>query len=400
MPPEKIIGDVSPAFSPDGKRIAFIRAFSSGVNDVYVARVAGGPARRVTYDNRYLLSLTWAPDGRCLLFSSNRRGNHALWIVPESGGNPVRVPMVSENVTDPAFSRDGHKMAYAQFFDDTNIWRFDLAGRSAPKKVIASTQYDSSPQYSPDGTRIAFRSSRSGSSEIWICDSEGRAPVQLTHFGRTLTGTPRWSPDGTQIAFDSRPEGQPDIYTIPAAGGEPHRVTTDPLEDVVPSWSHDGKWIYFASHRTGAWQVWRAPVAGGPEQQVTRQGGFAAFESPDARFLYYAKGRTERGLWRKRLPDGPEEEVIPELKPGFWGYWAVGAKGIYFLDWAGPGKPAEIWLQVLQGQSRVHIGTVDGPPIPADSAFAVSPDARYILYTQVDQSGSDILILDHYRAPH
>jgi len=395
LPPEKIIGDVSPAFSPDGKDVAFIRAVSSGVNDVYVASVAGGTVRRVTFDNRYLLSLTWGPGGRSILFSSQRRGNYALWTTSISGETPVRVPMVSENATDPAFSRDGRKMAYAQFFEDTNIWRFDLEGREQPRKIVASTQYDSSPQYSPDGKRIAFRSSRSGSSEIWICDYEGRSPTQLTHFGGTLTGTPRWSPDGTQIAFDSRPDGQPDIFIMSANGGEPRRVTTDPLEDVVPSWSRDGNWIYFASHRTGAWQVWRAPAASGPEQQVTRLGGFAAFESPDATFLYYAKARNEAGLWRKRLPDGPEEEFIPELKAGFWGYWAVGAKGIYFMDWPAPGKPVELWLQ---SASRVRIGTVDGPPEPADSAFALSPDGRHVLYTQVDHSGSDILILDHYRA--
>ena len=394
LPPEKIIGDVSPAFSPDGKWIAFIRAFSSGVNDVYVAPVTGGAARRVTFDNRYLLSLTWAPDSRSVLFSSNRRGNYALWTVPVSGGTPVRVPMVSENATDPAFSRDGHKMAYAQFFEDTNIWRFDLSGRTAPKKVVTSTQYDSSPQYSPDGSRIAFRSSRSGSSEIWVTDAEGRVPVQLTRFGGTLTGTPRWSPDGGQIAFDSRPEGQPDIYIISSNGGEPRRVTTDPLEDVVPSWSRDGKWIYFASHRTGAWQVWRAPVAGGTEEQITHLGGFAAFESFDGKVLYYAKGRSEAGLWRKTLPDGPEQVYIPELKAGFWGYFAVAEKGIYFLDWAGPGNPAGLFFQ---GSTRQQVGTVDGPPAVADSGFALSPDGRYLLYSQVDQAGSDILIMEHYR---
>jgi Tol biopolymer transport system component len=376
--------------------VAFIRAISSGVNDVYIASLKGGGVRRVTFDNRYLLSLTWAPDGRSILFSSQRRGNYALWTAPISGGTPARVPMVSENATDPAFSRDGHKMAYAQFFEDTNIWRFDLEGREQPTKIVASTQYDSSPQYSPDGKRIAFRSSRSGSSEIWLCNSEGRSPTQLTHFGGTLTGTPRWSPDGTRIAFDSRPEGQPDIFVISANGGEPRRVTTDPLEDVVPSWSLDGKWIYFASLRTGVWQVWRAPVAGGPEQQVTRLGGFAAFESPDSKFLYYAKARNEPGLWRKPLPDGPEEAVIPQLKAGFWGYWAIGAKGVYFMDWPAPGNPLELWLHGPASTGRV--GTVDGPPEPADSSFALSPDGRYILYTQVDHSGSDILILDHYRA--
>src|SRR4051794_24846959 len=105
--------------------------------------------------------------------------------------------MVSENASDPAFSRDGHKMGYARLFQHRNIWRFDLEGHAPPKKVIASPQYDSSPSISPDGSRIAYRSNRSGSNEVWLSDAQGRASFQLTRVGGALTGTRRWSPDGS-----------------------------------------------------------------------------------------------------------------------------------------------------------------------------------------------------------
>jgi Tol biopolymer transport system component len=287
-------------------------------------------------------------------------------------------------------------MVYAQFFEDTNIWRFDLTGRAAPKKVVASTQYDSSPSISPDGSRIAFRSNRSGSNEIWESDSEGRAAWQVSRVGGALTGTPRWSPDGLRIAFDSRPEGQAEIYTMPI-GGAMQRVTNSPAEDVVPSWSSDGRWVYFASNRSGAWQVWRASSGGGgPEEQVTRLGGFAAFESPDGKYLYYAKGRGADGLWRKRLPDGDEDVYVPELRTGFWGYWALNEKGLYFVDWAGAGRPASIWWQPFAGR-RTLAGTFDGAPAVADSGFALAPNGRYILYSQMDTAGSDILVFENYR---
>ena len=301
------------------------------------------------------------------MFTSDRARNHALWIVPAAGGTPTRVPMVAENASDASFSRDGRNMVYAQVFEDTNIWRFDLAGKAAPKKIVASTQYDSSPSIAPDGNRIAFRSNRSGSNEIWESDSEGRAAWQVTHVGGALTGTPRWSPDGTRLVFDSRPLGQAEIYTM-RVGSAMVRVTNSPSEDVTPSWSHDGKWIYFASNRSGAWQVWRTPsTGGGPDEQVTRLGGFAGFESEDGQHLYYAKGRGAEGLWRKRLPDGPEEVFVPELRAGLWGYWALSAKGLYYFDWAGPGKLATIWWQPFSGR-RTQVGTVEGPlvpPIPA-----------------------------------
>jgi Tol biopolymer transport system component/serine/threonine protein kinase len=392
-PPDQSIGDFSPAFSPDGKSVGFLRALGSGAADVFVGPAAGGAARRLTADNRNAQSITWTQDGKWIVFSSDRRRNSALWRVRASGGEPERVAGVGENVTDAVFSRDG-RMAYVQLFQDANIWRIDTQGRESPVKVISSTQYDSSPQYSPDGSRVAFRSNRSGSNEIWVSDSSGRIPVQLTHYAGPLTGTPRWSPDGMSIAFDTRPEGQADIYVVSSNGGESRRVTTSPAEDVVPSWSVDGAWIYFASIRTGAWQVWRAPSRGGVEEQVTRDGGFAAFESPDRKYLYYAKGRGTTGLWRKRLPDGAEEVVLPGLRPGFWGLWAVVENGIYYADQAGSGTPGGIYFYDFATKKTRQVSRTDKPFAVTDSAFAVSPDRRSILYTQVDQSGSDLFILD------
>ncbi len=393
LPPDKIIGDLSPQFSPDGKSIAFVRAVSSGVDDVYVAPVAGGTPRRVTFDNRNALSVAWTPDSRWIVFSSDRRRNTVLWRVRASGGEPERIAGVAENAADPIFSRDG-RMAYAQTFEDANIWRVAIAGNEAPVKVISSTQYDSSPQYSPDGSRVAFRSNRSGSNEIWVSDSNGRVPVQLTKYGGPLTGTPRWSPDGMNIAYDGRPDGQADIYVVSSIGGTPRRVTRSDAEDVVPSWSVDGAWIYFASNRTGAWQVWRVPSSGGQEEQVTRNGGFAAFQSGDGKYLYYAKGRGTAGLWRKQLPDGAEELVLEELKPGYWGCWAVVENGVYFADQTGTSNSGGIFFHDFATRKIRQIAEVQKPFAVADAGFAVSPDRRYILYTQIDERGSDINILE------
>ena len=147
-------------------------------------------------------------------------------------------------------------------------------------------------------------------------------------------------------------------------------MTTDPLEDVVPSWSRGRKvdLLRLPPHRRLAGLA--CSRAGGPEEQITHLGGFAAFESFDGKVLYYAKGRSEAGLWRKTLPDGPEQVYLPELKAGFWGYFAVAEKGIYFLDWAGPGNPAGLFFQ---GATRHQMGTVDGPPAVADSGLRALP---------------------------
>src|SRR5215472_16506178 len=141
--------------------------------------------------------------------------------------------------------------------------------------LISSSRSDDSPQFSPDGKRIAFQSDRSGHPEIWVCGEDGSNAVQLTSFGGPYVTTPRWSPDGARIAFDSNAAGEFDIWVVGAGGGKAQRMTNHPANDGNPSWSRDGKWIYFDSARTGEQQVWKMPADGGEPIQVTREGGYA-----------------------------------------------------------------------------------------------------------------------------
>jgi hypothetical protein len=145
---------------------------------------------------------------------------------------------------------------------------------------------------------LLFTSMRGGDgAKIWVCDSDGSNPVQLTHFA-VDTGSPRWSPDGRYIAFDSDEAGQGDIYIIPAEGGPARRFTPDDSHEDLSSWSRDGLWIYFESNRTGQFQLWKAPFPSGRPVQVTQDWGKDALESPDGKFVYYAK-EDHPGIWRK-----------------------------------------------------------------------------------------------------
>ena len=252
---------------------------------------------------------------------------------------------------------------------------------------------DSGPQFSPDGGKITFESTRSGTYEVWMCQSDGSRLIQLTRFNSS-SGTPRWSPDGRQIAFDSRVGGNADIFVVDSQGGAPHKLTSDPSNEVVPSWSRDGRRVYFASDRTGRWEVWKMPSTGGPAVQVTHHGGFAAFESPTDRFLYYAKGLTVPGLWRIPIEGGEEVEVRSSLEAGYWGFWAVVDHGIYYLDMTT--KPTIVLFDLITHRTT-RVFELENRPAAQAPGLAISPDNKTILYTQLDALNNDIILVENFR---
>jgi len=389
--------DTSPVFSPDGKTLAFIRRRASSNRDIYVVSVAGAATRRLTFDSRDVESLDWTPDSRELVFASNRDGAHRLWRISVLSGAPELLPVDGENIHDVAISQRGNRLSYRQSMSDVNIWRWERvnsAGKFAsPVNLIASTRVDNSPQYSPDGKKIVFVSDRSGSQEIWMCNSDGADLVRLTHFGSPRVGSPRWSPNGRQIAFDCTAEGPRDIYVVSVEGGPARRFTSETSDEVRPSWSRDGRWIYFGSNRTGEWQVWKAPVGGGPAVQITRQGGYEALESPDARFVYYSMGARTQGLWRVPVSGGEEARVIDRASEG---RWAILDQGIFFLTPQANRNAAVEFFSFATGR-MTRICEIENELNSPGPGFSISPDAKWILCSHIDRSGSDIMLVENFR---
>lgn len=400
-PPVPSVGDSDAQYSPDGKSIAFIRDLKD-IRDIYVMPVSGGAPRRVTFDNRLMIGLAWTPDSRELVFSSNRGGaTWGLWRVSAAGGAPERLSVGSEHACMPTISLKGNRLIYNSGFWNENIWRVPVgAGHRLGKqqRFISSTLQEEGPQYSPDGKRIVFQSTRSGSFEIWRSDADGTNLVQLTSFGGPLTGTPRWSPDGRQIAFDSRPGAHPNIHIISADGGPVRRLQNDSSDDAVPSWSHDGSWIYFASNRSGNWQVWKRTVGGGNPVQVTKKGGFAALESPDGKFIYYTKFE-DAGIWRVPVDGGEEVKVVDEPPGNYWGYFAVGPDGLYYLGDTGTSAKHRPGFKFFDFATRkiTVMGDMEKNPYQAAPGLSVSPDGEYLLYVQLDDARTNLMLAENFR---
>jgi len=398
-PPAGSAGDWSPAFSPDGQAVAFVRWRGEAFGDIHLMPVTGGEPRRLTFDNTAIWGLDWGPGGNEIVFSSVRGGSYGLWRISASGGRAESVAAAGPICSSLSVSRQGQRLAYVESSHDFDIWRIDLAGppgRHPPTRLIGSTRRESAPQYSPDGRRIAFESNRSGTDEIWVCDGDGSNAVQLTFLDSLWTGTPRWSPDGREVAFDARVEGHSDIYVINSGGGSPRRITTEASEDVVPSWSRDGRWIYFASDRGGTQQVWKVPAKGGHAVQVTKKGGFAAFESPDGKAVYYSRYDAP-GLWRVPVEGGEESLILDHPAVGGWGHWAVRERGVYFVNPDPTGHHPTIELFSFATRRVTRLATLEKEVVPWLHALDVSPDGRWALCTLSERANRDIMLVENFR---
>jgi Tol biopolymer transport system component len=312
-----------------------------------------------------------------------------------SSANPRKLGFVPDGADMPAVSRRGNRLAYAEGRINTNIWRVDAPSHRNAVRLISSTWSERWPAYSPDGQRIAFLSTRSGTPEIWICNSDGSNPVQMTWFGGPLLPGPRWSPDGENIAFTASPGENLDVYVLGASAGVARRLTTDPGPDRWPCWSREGRWICFSSGRSGSHQIWRMPAAGGAATQLTPNGVDRDLpqQSPDGKFVYYMKGwPSDCTVWMMPVGGGEEVRVLDSVDLD--GQWAVGAKGIYFVAAAGGEDRRDISLYVpATGKTRKTL-TVDGV---IGEYIAVSPDGRSILYPHFDQAGSDLMLVENFR---
>ena len=397
-------GDHQAAFSPDGLTVVFIRFTDRGVGDMYLLALGEdltprGEPERLTSDNRFFSRAAWTPDGREIIFSSgNTVQTWGLWRIQAAGqAKPQRLDFAGEGVSQPAVSPAGRRMAYARVLQDLDIWAVETTGVTAgqPKNFISSTRIDFNPQFSPDGKRVVFASSRSGSAEIWVCEADGSNAVPLTAFGGPDTGTPRWSPDGEYIVFDSLAAGNRDLHVVSAGGGKPRALTREPSQDRVPSWSRDGHWIYFTSNRGGDDQVWKMPWApsghGGEAVQVTRNGGYVAFESPDGKTLYYTKSPAPGPLFRLPLEGGAESQVLASV---YQRAFTVTGRGIYFI--AAPDARGIALLQFLDlatGKTR-PIAALERPLY---LGLTVPPDGRTVLYSQYALVGSDLMLVENFR---
>lgn len=198
---------VEPAWSPDGKEIAFARLCSGDTDfDIFALTPDGSSERRVFRSGVLDTEPTWSPDGSRIAFTSTRSGIKELWVVDADGSNEIRLfrhlPVLrcADSMKDPAWSPDGTRIAFAfrkqprDCDGDFDIYVLDADGSNLVQ-LTTSPAMDSEPAWSPDGTKIAFVSDRDGGdTDIWVMNADGSNLTNLTPGSNASDQSPSWQP--------------------------------------------------------------------------------------------------------------------------------------------------------------------------------------------------------------
>jgi Tol biopolymer transport system component/DNA-binding SARP family transcriptional activator len=400
------------AWSPDGSRLAFVLGNAAFVyapnaigniapSSLWIISAAGGRPERVTDETSLNTSPAWMPDGRSLLFVSNRDGSRDIYRIGigRSGtptGPPVRLTTGLQPHTID-LSRDGGVIAYASFTDYANIWTLpiphgDPLSAAGAQPVTVGHQSIEGMAISPNGRWLAFDSDRGGNQAIYRLLLSGGEPEPLSSDpGDDFM--PSWSPDGREIAYYGFRRGRRHVFVMPVDGGTPSRVVPDSDNQRFPDWSPDGRHLVFHSDRTGRFELYVVDRnAGGdwaPPRQVTKEGGQDARWSPDGRAIVYVRNT---GLW-VIPPDGGEPRLLvdtsnPAVQPApLLAQWAPDGRTIYYKALDAEGHTS-IWSISPEGGLPRLLVHFDDPARSSSRAEFATDGKRF--YFTVPERESDI----------
>ena len=379
-----------PVFSPDGKSIAFLCHTAHGGVDLYRISPKGDLAENLHTFVDEARTVAWSGDSQHIIFADTG----GLLEIGANGGQPRRLSFAQTAVSqDEQIASRGNRLVYVQLQVNVNIWRVDLKSGLTRSMLAPTSREQAAPSISPDGKRIAFESDSSGSQEVWVANLDGSDAMQLSDF-HALTGSPQWSPDGLRIAFDSRVTGEPALYLVDPSTALPKRISTNGIPACVPIWSADGKWIYFTSVSSQRYEddpIYRVAPEGGTPELVTRTHGYKVQESRDGRVLYFFAGDTNAPIRILNRATGQEQPLKGMPNVGFPTDWVVGSKGIFYND--GASTPAAVAFYAFSS-ARVTRRLPIEKQFDEWGGLALSPDETWIVYSESDTRGSDLMLAD------
>ena len=248
---DDIIGHFSGLRGGMASQVAFIRA-TKGSEEVFLIDADGRNPRQLTFSKTLKLSPNWSLNGDAIAYSSLIGDEWHIMMININAGQSVDISQGTKFNTTPAWSpvqRD--VIAFTSSRDgNAEIYTYRISGREI-RRLTNNPRIDSSPSWSPDGSKMAFTSDRTGNPLVYIMNSDGSNPHRLTSTPNAYEDSPCWSPRGDRIAFVMMSDYGFDIAITSPSGADVFMLTYGQGSNENPHWSPDGLRIVFSSDRTG-----------------------------------------------------------------------------------------------------------------------------------------------------
>jgi Tol biopolymer transport system component/DNA-binding winged helix-turn-helix (wHTH) protein len=391
-------GDSSPAFSPDGRWLAFGRFIFPYFSKLLLQRLsadlkAEGEPLAIAEAGVNPKGPVWTPDGKRVLFVEGTR------IMQAEIGRPARPFYISAfGFSEITLAGSGPRPRLVASLQNkgAEVWILPLRAKGLAvngnaRRILPSTAGEGHPRFSPDGRRLAFRSSRSGASEIWLADSDGTNPRQLTHISAYAAGYPHWSPDGQFLVFHARFPGEPQLYVARVGDGVVRQVTRSKPGFATPSWSIDGRTLYANARIDGETGIYSVSAQGGVPKLLWR--GADAVEAPGRKLLLYDK-EDESGIYARSLTGDPAKNPERLLLADFqapWGGFYPFEDGIYYVGYGSSGCPRAFRFYSFDTGKSVDIAP---SPTNLDMGLTVTPDRTRLAFSTKSQGNEDLVQIE------
>lgn len=294
--------------SADGKKIAYTSLLiTSNIWSLPVSPVtheaAGGPVP-LTQDRSFRnLFPAWSPDGKKLAFHSWKTGGISnIWLMDADGRNATQ--LTTEGGAYPNWFPDGERLAFFWLQGKRWLWTIDLkTGEEKPLNEFG--EHGEYMRLSPDGRQVAFNSTRGGTMNTAVIAVDGGEARQLTA-DKEFMGFACWSPDGKLLALQVGRGDDTHVAVMPSGGGDITQLTSDKGQSWIYSFSPDGDRIAFAGFRNGYWNLWWVSRSTRQQKQLTSYAKLNAYVrypawSPLGNQIAYEYAETTGNIWLAEL---------------------------------------------------------------------------------------------------